>query len=321
MVKVSAPGKLMLFGEHAVVYGRPCIVTAVNHRMSVSIEERKDDKIIVNAPEVNVKDYTISINNLNNQFPKEVSFVLTAIKNFFDKYHCSHGLNIETHSEFSSKFGFGSSSAVTVSTLKALSKLFDIKMSKKELFDISYKTVLDVQKVGSGFDVASAIYGGTLYFVGGGKVIEEMNIKKIPLIVGYTGVKADTATLVKKVNGLLGKEPEKINNIFDKIENIVIESKQKIKSSEWDEVGRFMNENQKYLEMLDVSSPELDKLISSSNKAGAYGSKLSGAGGGDCMVALASEENGTLVSKSIEKADGIIIPVETNVEGVRIEKE
>jgi len=321
MVKTSAPGKLMLFGEHAVVYERPCIVTAVNHRMSVSIDKRNDEKIIVNAPEMNVKDYKISIDNLNGKYSRETAFVLTAVKNFFDKYKCESGLNVETHSEFSSKFGFGSSSAVTVSTLKALSELFNVKISKKELFDISYKTVLDVQKVGSGFDVASAIYGRTLYFVSGGKVIEEMNIDRIPLIVGYTGIKADTSTLVKKVSQEMEKEHEKINNIFNKIENIVIEAKRKIKNSEWSKIGSFMNENQKYLRMLGVSSPELDKLIFSSSKAGAYGSKLSGAGGGDCMIALASDEKRDLVSKAIEKAGGIIIPVETNVEGVRIERQ
>lgn len=318
MVKASAPGKLMLFGEHAVVYERPCIVTAVNHRMSVSINERNDKNIIVNAPEVNVKDYKISTDDLNGKYTRETSFVLTAAKNFFDRYDCESGLDIETHSEFSSKFGFGSSSAVTVSTIKALSELFSVKMSKKELFDISYKTVLDVQKVGSGFDVASAIYGGTIYFIKGGKTIEEMNIREIPIIVGYTGVKADTSTLVKKVSEKLETETEKINNIFDKIGNITIKAKEKIKNSEWNEVGRFMNDNQKYLEMLGVSSPELDRLISSSNEAGVYGSKLSGAGGGDCMIALASKEKKDLVSEAIEKAGGIIIPVEANVEGVRI---
>lgn len=320
MVKASAPGKLMLFGEHAVVYERPCIVTAVNHRMSVSINKRNDENIIVNAPEVNVKNYKIPIDNMNGKYPRETAFVLTAAKNFFDKYGRESGLDIETHSEFSSKFGFGSSSAVTVSTIKALSELFGAKMSKKELFDISYKTVLDVQRIGSGFDVASAIYGGTLYFIKGGKTIEEIKIKKIPIIVGYTGVKADTSTLVKKVSEKLEAETEKLNNIFDKIGNIVIQAKEKIKKSKWSEAGFLMNENQKYLEMLEVSSPELDRLIFSANKAGVYGSKLSGAGGGDCMISLASKEKAAAVSAAIEKAGGTIIPVETNVEGVRVEK-
>ena len=123
MIKVSAPGKLMLFGEHAVVYDRPCIVTAINHRMSVSIEKKNDDKITVNAPEVGIKDYSIYINELKGNYPKDLSFVLSSIKNFFNKYNIKNGLDIHTKSEFSSKFGFGSSSAVTVCTIKALSEI------------------------------------------------------------------------------------------------------------------------------------------------------------------------------------------------------
>lgn len=319
MTKVSAPGKLMLFGDHAVVHGRPCIVTAVNHRMSVEIDKRKDNKITVNAPELKIEDYSISFEDLNKEHPKEVRFVLTAIKNFFEKYNVKSGLNIKTKSEFSSKFGFGSSSAVTVCTLKALSELFDTKMTEKELFDLAYKTVLDIQGVGSGFDVATAIYGGTLYFVTGGKNIKPIKVNEIPLIVGYTGIKADTATLVKMVGENLRNNPEKIHNIFGKIKNIVEETKNEIENKNWKIIGYLMNKNQELLRSLNISSKELENLISVSINAGAYGAKLSGAGGGDCMIALAPEEKHETVKKAIEQAGGTVIPVETNAEGVRVE--
>ena len=73
MVRVSAPGKLMLFGDHAVVHNRPCIVTAVNHRMSVEIEKRKDNKILVNAPEMKVHDYTVSLEGKAARTPPPLS--------------------------------------------------------------------------------------------------------------------------------------------------------------------------------------------------------------------------------------------------------
>ncbi len=320
MIKVSAPGKLMLFGEHAVVHGRPCIVTAVNHRMSVEINKREDDRIILNAPDMNVNDYSVSLEDLNKEHPKEVRFALAAVKNFFGKYGLRSGLNIKTKSEFSSKFGFGSSSAVTVCTLKTLSELFKINMNEKELFELAYKTVIDIQGVGSGFDVAAAIHGGTLYFVTGGKAIEPLNIEEIPLIVGYTGIKADTATLVKMVEKEFKENPLKVNRIFDNIKNIVENAKKDIIESNWKRVGELMNRNQSLLRRLDVTSKELENLISTSIKAGAYGAKLSGAGGGDCMIALAPEEKQEAVKKAIEEAGGIIIPVETNAEGVRVEE-
>ena len=226
MVRVSAPGKLMLFGDHAVVYERPCIVTAVDHRMSVSMEKRLDNQVLINAPQMEIETYIVPVEELDKKHPKEVNFVLTAIRNFFEKYNVKSGLNIETKSEFSSKFGFGSSSAVTVSTIKALSEIFNIEMDIREFFDLSYKTVLDIQGVGSGFDVAAAIYGGTIYFVGGGKEIKPINLEELPLIVGYTGIKADTATLVKG----LAKKREIYKDIIDAefniSDNIVSQSKE-----------------------------------------------------------------------------------------------
>ncbi len=330
MIKVSAPGKLMLFGEHAVVHGRPCIVTAIDARMRVFLKKRGDNKIITNVPDLNLKNYIISIEDLDKPYAKEIKFVLTAIKNFFEKYQIKSGLpplpkfwcgglEIETKSEFPMRFGLGSSSAVTVATIRGLSKIFGIKMKNKELFDLSYKTILDIQGVGSGFDLAAAIYGGTLYFVTGGKVIKKIEIRNIPVIVGYTGIKADTATLVKMVNRKLKENPEKINKIFDEIEKIVNQAKIEIENQNWKKVGELMNLNQDLLRKLGVSSKELENLIEASLNSGAYGAKLSGAGGGDCMIAIAQKENLNNVKRAIEKAGGQIIDLKTSAQGVILE--
>jgi len=318
MVKVSAPGKLMLFGEHAVVYGKPCIVTAIDHRISVSIEKRNDENIIINAPEMNIKDYFLSIENLNKEHPKEVKFVLIAIKNFFDKYDLKSGLEIETKSEFSSKFGFGSSSAVTVSTIKALSELFNIKINNKKLFNLSYKTVLDIQSVGSGFDVAAAIYGGTIYFVGGGKEINPINLKNLPLVVGYTGIKGETPTIVKEVAKKREKYRELIDAKFSLIEKIVSSSREHLENNNWQELGELMNFNHGLLNSIGISCKELENLVHVAREAGAYGAKLSGAGGGDCMIALVEDRERLKVEKAINKY-GTVIRAEVNAEGVKIE--
>lgn len=317
MINVSAPGKLMLFGEHAVVYGKPCIVTAVDHRMSVSINYNEDDIIILNAPEVNIKDLKVNLKDLKKEHPKGAKFVLKAVDNFFDKYNVNKGLKINTKSEFSSLFGFGSSSAVTVSTIKALSILFNIAMTKKEIFDLSYKTVLDIQGSGSGFDVAAATWGGTLYYVKGGKIMEELEIDNIPLIVGYTGIKADTVTLMNSVKKQMEDEPERISKIYNDMEKIADESKKYFYKKDWKMIGKFMNDNQNLLRQIKVSTPELERLIGASIKAGAYGAKLSGAGGGDCMIALGINDNINKIEKSIESMGGKIIQVNSNAEGVR----
>ena len=320
MVKASAPGKLLLFGEHAVVYGKPCIVTAIDHRMNVSIEKRKDDEIHVDVKNMAVGKYIIKTKDLHKNHPKEFRFVLKAVENFFKKFKINCGLNIKTRSQFSSKIGFGSSAAVTVATLKALGALFDEKMNNRRIYKMGTRTVLDIQGVGSGIDVASSTYGGTLYCSAGKKMIKQIKIGKLPLIVGYTGVKAETPALIRRVAKLRKKHPELVNPVFDLLEKIAKEAKRRLEKREFKELGEIMNFNHGLLNAAKVSSIELERLISAARKAGAFGAKLSGAGGGDCMIAIAHNGKATAVKKAIRRAGGQVIDVKVNAEGARIEK-
>jgi mevalonate kinase len=117
----------------------------------------------------------------------------------------------------------------------------------------------------------------------------------------------------------LKNNPEKINNIFDKMKIIVDKAKKELENKNWKRVGGLMNENQELLRQLNVSSKELENLISSARKAGTYGGKLSGAGGGDCMITLATDDFKKEVIKEIENFGGRIIDVTTNDMGIKIE--
>lgn len=320
-VKVSAPGKLMLFGEHAVIYNRPCIVTAVDQRISVKIRPVKKSKLLIDAPDVKIVGYCRGIDALGKKtnMPKGVRFLEAAVKNFFEKYKVGSGLKIKTKSEFSSEFGFGSSSAVTVAAIKGLSVLFKVKLSKKGLFDLAYKTVLDVQGMGSGFDLAAAIWGGTVYFVTGGQKIIPLKIKDLPLVVGYSGIKADTPTLVKKVAALRKNNKKLIDGIFDQISFLTNKARTALLDGDFKKTGELMNLNQGLLDALGVNTKKLSCLIFAAREAGAWGAKLSGAGGGDCMIALAPEKNRGRVEKAIENIGGKVIRVKSSVEGVMAE--
>lgn len=320
IIKVSAPGKLMLFGEHAVVYNRPCIVTAVDQRMGVSMELLSGEKIEINAPDVGVRNYVGDIPDLRKtNLPKGVRFVGTAINNFFKSYDVTSSLRVETKSDFSSDFGFGSSSAVTVGVIKALSELFGKRLTNEQIFRLSYKTVLDVQGVGSGFDLAAAIWGGTIYFVTGGKKIIPLKIKKLPLVVGYTRIKADTPTLVRQVAELYKDHKKLVDIIFDAITSLTKEAREALKKSDIKRLGELMNINQGLLDALGVNSKELSRLIFAAREDGAYGAKLSGAGGGDCMIAFVSDRKRQSVEKEIKEKGGRLIHAKTGAQGVRIE--
>src|SRR3989338_5386531 len=132
---VSAPGKLMLLGDHAVVYSRPCLVTAVDQRLRVKITLLKSSELQIEAPDVKITNYRKLLNNLGEgTVPQGAKFVEVAVKNFRDQFGLKNGVCIETSSDFSATFGFGSSSASTVCVLKGLSEITNINLNNESLF-------------------------------------------------------------------------------------------------------------------------------------------------------------------------------------------
>ena len=197
----------MLVGEHAVVYGHPCIVTAVDQRLTVIIEQTDNQGVIIDAPQM-----------------KDTRFVDAAINHFKQSFSEKvGGIKIKTQCPFSGKFGFGSSASVTVATLKALCEYYGKKADNREIFDLAYQVILAVQRVGSGFDVAAASFGKTLYYVKAGKILEEIgnSSKNLPIVVGYTGIKSNTVEIVKQVARAREQNSQKINAIFVQIDRLV----------------------------------------------------------------------------------------------------
>ncbi len=320
-VIVSAPGKLMLLGDHAVVHNRPCLVTAVDQRMKLQIEIIDTPELQIEAPDVKITGYKKDLKDLGQgDIPKGAKFVEIAVKNFLKKYKLMGGLRIETKSAFSSSVGFGSSSASTVCTMKALAELTGTKLDNKSLFKLAYQTVIDIQGVGSGFDIAAGIYGGILYFVGGGKVIKPISVANFPLIVGYSGSKGDTSTLVKMVGAKLQQYPQIYPVLFDVSTDCVEIGKKALQNKDFEKFGEMMNINEGLLASYGVETDKLAVMNHAARNAGAYGAKLSGAGGGDCMIAISPNDKRKAIEKAIVVAGGEIIHVKTNAEGVRIEK-
>ena len=318
-VTASAPGKLMIYGEHAVVYGNPCIVTAVDQRVRVAVEPNGEGEIHVCSPNVGLDEYHKKIDRLGkDDLPKSMAFVEHLVTRVYEKYKLTKGIRISTESDFSTQFGFGSSAAVVVALAKALDSFYKLGMGRQEIFEIAYQAVLDVQGVGSGFDVAASAYGGTIYYITPGIVIENIYDGDLPMVVGYTGVKADTPTLIRQV-AELRRNVKWVDSVFGDIKDLVNEAKVQFMKNDFVRLGKLMNKNQKLLSTLNVSSLKLDNLIKTAKQAGAYGAKLSGAGGGDCMIAFVNNENRKIVIDSIVEAGGTWMNVATGAEGVRLE--
>lgn len=307
----------MLFGEHGVVYNHPCLVTSVDQRIEIKASFNGEDELVVNAPQLGINHYCRRISKLGDQeMPKEVSFIEAAVKQFSQHYPLKTGLTVTTHSQFSHTYGFGSSSAITVAMIKALSLLYKINLTDREIFNLAYQAVLKIQGVGSGFDLAAALWGGTLFYKKGAKVVKPLGIKNLPLIVCYSGVKADTPTLVRQVAEFKRKHPKKVNKIFEKIDQITIKAKRCLLLKKWPELGELMIENQTLLQELGVSTIRLEKLIKAALAAGAFGAKLSGAGGGDNIIVAYPPQQKKLIEKALTKEGGQIMDVGLNARGV-----
>ncbi len=323
MVTASAPGKLMLFGEHAVIHQHPCLVTAVDLRVYVSIEKIEAPMIFIETPKLSEQgqSFSLPLNELNNDqhLHPQTKFIVASIRKVFSRYNLFQGLNIQTSGPINS-FGLGSSSAVTVASVFALTNLFGIDINEQEIFDLAFSAVLEVQSVGSGFDVASATYGGTLFYTPAQKV-EVLHLQQLPLVIAYSGAKVSTTNLVEEVEQLRNQFPEIIEMVFKNIGRVATSARTAMLQNNWQIAGKLANINQGLLESLGVSTPTLQKPIMAAQRSGSFGAKLSGAGGGDCLFAIVSEETRSTVEAAIERSGAQVLQLDTNTEGVRMEKE
>lgn len=302
MVTTSAPGKLFILGEHAVVYGYPAIVAAINKRIFVTTRI-----VIKNSDEIN----TLGVSD--NRFVRQ------ALLYFKKTFQIHESIAITTRSAFSDTVGFGSSSAVTVATIASLNALFQRKLSNNDIFNLSYDVVKNIQGVASGADVAASVYGGITYYQKKEKtVVKKIECGKIHLIVGYSGVKADTVTIIKKVVNLYEGKKAFVENIFVDISLLVEKGLHHLEHKEYEQFGTCMNKNHALLHKLGVSTLMLDTMVKAALDAGAWGAKLSGAGGGDCIIAIGPQSKKQKIEEAIEHVGGEIIDVSISLEGTKI---
>ncbi len=326
-IQVSAPGKLMLLGEHGVIHGRPCLVTAMDARlrMTITLLDSGDETFILSAPDVGVDHVQGRLADAfagGQALARGTRFIECALAVFREHFGLAHGVQIETKSDFSSQYGLGSSSATVACILFGLSRLFKVELTSLKLFELGLDVISRVQQLGSGFDLAAAIYGGTLYYQNGQpREIVPLNVPTLPLMAAYTGVKADTPTYVRRVNAREEAWPAAVKRIFDAMERLVLMGRVKLENSEWDRLGELMDMQHGLLNALGVDTPLTSSLVFAAREAGAFGAKLSGAGGGDCVIALVPEDRREAVRSAWQTAGGEVLNVAPTAPGVRVEME
>lgn len=313
----------MLLGEHAVVYGRPCLVTAVESRLHMALAPSDDDTFSVHAPDIGVDHLHGCIADAfadGRALAHGTRFVESSLAVFRERYGLERGVHIETHSDFSSQLGLGSSSAAVACTLFGLAALFQVEIAPGQLFDLGLEAILRVQRTGSGFDLAAAIFGGTMFYSNTEpRQITPLDAPSLPLVVAYTGIKADTATYVRRVSDLLQTWPAAMDLVFDTMAQLVTDGRFALQKADWAHLGQLMNMQHGLAHAIGVDTPETAALVFVARKAGAYGAKLSGAGGGDCIIALIPEDGRARIEAALEAAGGQIVNVAPDAAGVQLD--
>lgn len=291
----SAPGKIYLFGEHAVVYGEPAIACAVELRTRVSAM-RSDDISIKSGIGTTGLDFEVH------------PYVSSAIKKLG-----SPEVTIEISSDIPVGSGLGSSAAVTVATLAAINIEFGLGYGNEEVARMGHEIEKEVQGAASPTDTFVSTFGGVVEILSR----QRLNAIDCGVVIGNTNKGASpkkTAKLVKQVAQLKEEYPDSINPIIKTIGSFSSHGKEMISGKNYSSLGKLMNVNHGLLDALGVCTMELSALVYAARSAGAYGAKLTGAGGGGCMVALTGSPRE--VADAIEKAGGQAIITRFTSKGV-----
>ena len=294
MTTASAPGKIILFGEHAVVYGRPALavpVTQVHADIEVSDSDRVG--IWIDAPDVHLH---AELNTLPSDHP-----IASVIHNllFLSRVSRFPNLDIKITSTIPVASGLGSGAAVTVALTRAVSTHLNHPMTEEEVNAFAYEIEKLYHGTPSGIDNTVVTYGKPVSFVKG----QPMEIFKahspFTIVIGDTGIPAPTKESVGDVRKLWEADKEKWEASFDKVGEIAKQARHSIENGTWEILGKLMNENHSLLQDMTVSSPELDQLVSAARNAGALGAKLSGGGRGGNMIALIEDNRAQSIADAL----------------------
>jgi len=297
MSTAYAPGKSILFGEHAVVYGRPAIAAPVQQvRAEATVQPGKAGAgVFLSAPDVNWDCY---LANAPKEHPLRV-----IVTNTLSRLQIASepDIVVRVSSTIPMACGLGSGTAVSVSIVRGLAVYFGIPLSNEAVSELTFEVEKIYHGTPSGIDNTVITYEKPVYFVKS-KTLETLAVRKpFRLAIADTGVCSPTWVAVGDVRRSWERAPHRYDSLFDEIGNISRLARQAIESGNPDELGPLMNENQRLLRAIDVSSPELETLIEAALRAGAMGAKLSGAGRGGNIIALVSESVAWQVEKVLRE--------------------
>ena len=307
--KASAPGKVILFGEHFVVYGVKAILCAINKRVTVTAEKIKEEKISIKS----------DIGDLELELNKPISEINSPLKPFYylaNKIirNQSTGIEIKIESDIPLGAGLGSSSACCVAGAAAISKLFSEK-TKKEILELAIEAEKTIFENTSGADCTVCTYGGIIEYE---KEKDFIKIKSEPnfhLIIANSNIKHSTESIVSKVKQFKNEDTERFSKLCNDESKLIEDVLQLLKENNIQKLGQKVVQNQKYLETIGISNEKLKDMIKTGQES-SFGTKITGAGDGGCVFSLTDESNSENTVNGFKKKNYDCFSVKIDYDGL-----
>ena len=304
-ITATAPGKIILFGEHAVVYGQPAIavpVSQVRARAVITANPREQSGWIhVQAPDIGLDDNWKSI-------PQDHPLI-AAINGVLETVGIEQtpALTIRITSTIPVAAGLGSGAAVSVAIIRALSEFLGRPLGRQEISHLAYEVDKLHHGTPSGIDNTVITYEKPIYFIKEGfdhpGTQEVFQVSKpFVIVIADTGIPSPTSQAVGDVRASWQKDKITFETLFERAGEIASQARTALTSGDNSALGPLMNANQVLLEQMGVSSEKLERLIQTALEAGAPGAKLSGGGRGGNMIALVKDDSARNVAEALQAA-------------------
>jgi len=291
--KASAPCKVILFGEHFVVYGIKAILGSIEKRVTVTTTSTQEKDITIKSKLGEIKIPTSeSYEKINSPL---IPFVFLA-KKFVDKFNHKGGLEVIVDSDIPSGVGLGTSSACCVAGAASISGLFT-KYSKEEILKLAIEAEQTIFKETSGADCTVCTYGGIIEYGkkdGFRKISSE---SEFHLVIANSLVPHSTNKIVSKVKKFKEQNEEAFSSLCENESKLIEKVNHALANNDLVSLGQSMSENQRYLKQIGVSNEKLQSMIMLAEET-AYGAKITGAGDGGCIIALTDDKN---LNQTIDK--------------------
>ena len=284
--KASAPGKVILFGEHFVVYGTSAILCTIDKRVTVIAELIKKNEISITS---NIGTLTLKPNIPISEILSPLKPFYFLANKFLQKQEQKNGIKIKVESDIPTGAGLGSSSACCVAGAAAISKLFMTK-SREEILDLAIEAEKTIFQNTSGADCTVCTYGGIIEYN------KDKQFKKIKsnfsfdLIIANSKIKHSTESVVSEVRKFKEENEIEFLRLCEEESKLIEDVLKLLKDKNLKELGKKINQNQEYLETLGISNDKLRDMIKT-GKQNSFGTKITGAGRGGCIFALTDKSN------------------------------